>query len=105
MINTRGVPAAGLSPTKTLAKSLGERPSKKQKETELKNRCLNLDIYGRTVHLTFQGKDTFRTNFGAASTIFVIVALLIFVCFRLVQFRDPLQTLPMQSHVDSETVH
>lgn len=56
-------------------------------------------MYGHAVSLTYQGEETFRTRFGAASTIIVMVVLLFFAVFTLFQLKDPLLALPVKSTI------
>ena len=48
------------------------------KETSIWSRLLSLDMYGKPVSLTFNGKEKIKTHFGAIITCLVSLALLIF---------------------------
>ena len=44
--------------------------------------CVNLDLYGKPVSLTFQGKEKYKTTFGAMLTLLVSIFLIGFGTFR-----------------------
>ena len=52
-------------------------------------KCVNLDLYGRNVQLTYHGHDKFRTKFGAFCTFFVIVSVLTFAIFSIFELFSP----------------
>ena len=57
---------------------------------EIGEKCLSFDMYGRQVALTFQGNDKFRTKIGAFTTLFVVLALVAFATYRLLDNKDRL---------------
>jgi hypothetical protein len=42
----------------------------------------NVDFFGQTVNLTWNGEDRFKTTFGASVTIVLIAVLLAFTVFK-----------------------
>ena len=57
-------------------------------DAKASQRCLNFDVYGRQVALTFQGSDQYRTKVGACMTILVSMMLLTFGTYRLLWNRN-----------------
>ena len=58
----------------------------KTNDLDIREKCLNFDMYGKPVSLTFQGREKFQTSFGA--TITVIVTILV-VTFATSTFLNP----------------
>lgn len=65
------------------------------------NCCLIFDIYGSQVTLTFQGNHKFRTQFGAAVSIFLGLVLLTYALFKSTELISPdvFMALPIASSI------
>ena len=66
---------------------------------QIVDKCLDLDIYGRPVRLTFHGHDKFRTKFGAACTVFTGCFVLCYAAFKAMQMVNSKDALPMESQI------
>ena len=48
----------------------------------VRDKCLDFDMYGRNVMLTYQGHEKFRTKFGTFCTFFIGAILLLYAVFK-----------------------
>ena len=55
----------------------------------IKDTCLNLDLYGRPVRMHFQGHDVYRTKVGACCTITMGLIVIAYAVFTLVGLLSP----------------
>lgn len=68
------------------------------RRTNICNKFVSLDVYGKPVQLTFMGKEKFKTNIGACISITVAVILLLFTIFNLAKIN-------ILSEPQSSTMH
>ena len=73
---------------KTIDRKILKQKIKGHESSQITQKCLSLDLYGKPVALTFQGRDKYRTKVGALITLFVLVFLLSFGLYRLIGRSD-----------------
>ena len=76
------------------------------KTTEfLRNKCLDFDMYGRRVTLTFHGHEKFRTQFGAFCTILIAAICLMYALFKLSMLFGPKYAVPLVSEISPDSFY
>ena len=71
--------------------------SKKKSDVALREHCLDFDIFGRQIKLTFDGKDKVRTRFGTICTVIIAVIILTYITFHVPDIWDYRNALPVIS--------
>ena len=66
------------------------------------DQCLDIDIFGRQIKLTFRGKDKFRTRFGTICTLIIIIILLSYMAFHIPDMMEYRNALPVISPITRE---
>ena len=74
--------------------------SKWRSSAQQRDKCLNLDVYGKPISLTFHGSDSFKTRVGAIITIMAAVFLVGFGAFRLIAYNNSKKIVYIALHED-----
>ena len=69
------------------------------------DKCLDLDMYGRRIWLTYRGHDKFRTHFGAFCTILVGLFVISYAAFRVQLLVDPEFVMHVESKISSANLY
>ena len=64
--------------------------------------CLDIDIFGRQVKLTFNGKDKLRTRFGTFCTVVIAVIIMVYITLRIPDIFNYKNALPVISQMPRE---
>ncbi len=51
---------------------------------KLRKSFKKIDIYSKSISMTYKGEDKYRTTLGALVSVLVIIMLILFFCYRLV---------------------
>ena len=73
--------------------------------TNIGDKCLSFDMYGRQVMLTFQGHDKLKTKFGAICTIIIGLVVLSYAAFKATELFNLKHALPVRSKIFSESLY
>ena len=69
------------------------------------DKCLNFDMYGRRIALTYNGQDKFRTKFGAFCTILVGLIVTCYAMFKSLDLLQREHALPIRSQIFYESFY
>lgn len=72
---------------------------------DIRDTCLNFDLYARPVRLHFHGHDQFRTRFGAFCTIAVALIVTSYTLIAVLNFLHPPKPIPTHSKIHYESFY
>ena len=83
--------------------SLKRSLNKKLKSDDIiADNCLDIDIFGRQVKLTFNGRDKFKTRFGTFCTLIIVVIIISYITMHAPMMFDYRNALPVISPTPRE---
>ena len=64
-----------------------------------------MDLFGRYIRLTFNGKDKFRTRFGTFCTVLMAIIFMFYSLFVVVRLSDPKNAVPVVSKISRSSFY